>query len=156
MQLNLFQWDRLETGHGSACLARLDFDRARDHFARVLVGLPGHQAARAGLQAVKYWEQAFRVLTGMQGEAAVTFFWQRLREFSFGDSAVDRELRAKLPLVEQEIEPDTEAARIYDLLRRAERTRHRRDHSAMIAARRGLQALAPRVFADYLQYVRVD
>lgn len=268
MQLNLFQWDRLEAGQGYACLARLDFGQARDHFGRILTGLPGHRVAEAGLQAVEYWEQVFRALAGIGGETAVAFFWQRLRIFSFGDSAVDRELRAKLlsrlqalmeqggveylppdlcrgylslqlgnyvtaenqlrglidtvpdqgllygylgdalwlqgrreiaggvyavalllapeqmaaytpcnhrltaiiaqygaalapvygffrgvlPLVEQEIESDTEAARIYELLRRAERTRHRRDHSAMVAARKEMQALAPGVFADYLRY----
>jgi len=270
MQLNLFQWDRLETGQGYACLARLDFGQARDHFARVLAGLPGHQAAGAGLQAVDYWEQVFRALAEMGGETAVAYFWHRLRTFSFGESAVDRELRANLlarlqalmaqggvdylppdlcrgylslqlgdyvtaenqlrdlietvpdqgllygylgdalwsqgrreiangvyaaalllapermaayplrnqrlaaviaehgaalapvygffrgvlPLVEQEIESETEGARIYDLLRWAERTRHRRDHSAMMSARKDLQALAPEVFTDYLRYVQ--
>jgi len=270
MQLNLFQWDRLETGNGYACLARLAFAQARDHFARVLAALPEHQGAASGLQTVSHWEQVFRALAGMEGEAAVAFFWQRLRAFSFGDSAVDRELRANLlrrlrevmaqgavdylppdlcrgylslqlgdyltaenqlrgllesvpaegllygylgdalwlqgrreiangvyaaallldpermaayplrnqrlaaviaergaamapvygffqgvlPLVEQEIASATKAARIYGLLRRAEWGRHRRDHTVTTAARRDLQAFAPEVFADYLQFVQ--
>lgn len=96
MQLNLFQWDRIETGNGYACLARLAFGQARQHFTRVLDGLPGHQAAGTGLQAVEYWEQVFRVLATMEAEAAVAHFWKRLRAFSFGNSDVDRELRANL------------------------------------------------------------
>ena len=272
MQLNLFQWDLIETGNGYSCLARLAFAQARAHFARVLDAVPDHPKAGAGLQAVRHWEQVFQKLAGMQGEEAVSFFWKRLAAFSFDRSEVDCELRANLfrslqalmdqaavdyltpdlcrgyvslqlgdfvtaetqlrgliesfpregllygyladalwlqgrrevasgvyaaallfdpgrmasyelsnqrlaaviaehgapmapvygfldgvlPLVEQEIVPDTEASRIYMLLQRAERARHRQDYTAAIAARRDLQALAPTVFDDYLNYVRAS
>jgi tetratricopeptide (TPR) repeat protein len=96
MQLNLFQWDLLETGHGSACLARLAFGRAREHFARVLEAQPTHRLATSGLQTINYWEAVFRELETLQGEKAATFFWKRLRAFSFGDSANDHELRTNL------------------------------------------------------------
>lgn len=45
MQLNLFQWDLVETGNGYICLARLAFEQARDHFARVLEAVPNHHQA---------------------------------------------------------------------------------------------------------------
>jgi tetratricopeptide (TPR) repeat protein len=96
MQLNLFQWDLLEAGNGYTCLARLDFGQAREHFVRVLDALPGHQAAGAGLRSVGYWEQVVQELAKMQGEDAAAFFWKRLGAFSFGNSAVDSELRANL------------------------------------------------------------
>lgn len=96
MQLNLFQWDLLEAGHGSACLARLAFDQAREHFARVLEARPAHALAASGLQAVDYWEAVFRKLATLQGEKAVAFFWKRLRAFAFGDSENERELRRNL------------------------------------------------------------
>lgn len=96
MQLNLFQWDLLEAGHGSACLARLSFDRAREHFARILEALPEHRLAASGMRAVEYWEAVFRELETLQGEQAVAFFWMRLRTFAFGDSANDRALRTTL------------------------------------------------------------
>jgi tetratricopeptide (TPR) repeat protein len=96
MQLNLFQWDLLEAGSGYKCLARLDFDQARQHFARILAAHPEHQAAGAGLRAVGCWEQDLQVLAEMQGEEAVIFFWKRLAAFSFGNSAADCELRTNL------------------------------------------------------------
>ncbi len=96
MQLKLFQWDLLEAGNGYKCLARLDFDQARGHFARVLDALPDHQAAGAGLGAVRYWEQVVQAHAEMQGESAVAFFWKRLGAFPFGSSEADRELRANL------------------------------------------------------------
>jgi tetratricopeptide (TPR) repeat protein len=96
MQLKLFQWDLLEAGYGYKCLARLDFDQARGHFARVLAALPDHQAAGAGLGAVRYWEQVVQAHAEMQGESAVAFFWKRLGAFPFSSSEADRELRANL------------------------------------------------------------
>jgi tetratricopeptide (TPR) repeat protein len=96
MQLNLFQWDLVEAGNGYNCLARLDFDQARGYFTRVLVALPDHQAAGAGLRSVDYWEQAVQAVDEMQGEAAVAFFWKRLGAFAFGSSAGDSELRTNL------------------------------------------------------------
>ncbi|WP_028317786.1 hypothetical protein [Desulfobulbus elongatus] len=270
MQLDLFQWDLLETGKGYACLAQLDLAEARSRFARVLEARPAHPAATAGLQAVRYWEQAFRAVAALQGERAVALFWKRLQAFSFGSGEVDRELRASLlarlqqmmaeegidylppdlclgylslqlgdaiaaesqlrtlietvpgegllygylgdalwrqgrreiangvytigllrdperlsahvpcnarlaaviaaygaamapvhgflegilPLVELEESSATEAVRIYGLLRRSERARRRRDHAAMMAARRELQNLAPEVFTAYLRFVQ--
>lgn len=96
MQLNLFQWDLVEAGHGFACLARLAFARAREHFARVLDGLPEHPLATRGLAAVDYWEGVFRELEMLHGEKAAAFFWKQLRAFAFGDSENDRELRRNL------------------------------------------------------------
>jgi len=272
MQLNLFQWDLLEAGHGSACLARLAFDRAREHFARVLDAQPAHRLATSGLQAVDYWEAVFRELETLQGEKAVAFFWKQLRAFAFGDSENDRELqrnllrrlqavmeqgeirylapdlcsgylsmllgdyvtaenqlreliesvpgealfygyladalwmqgrrelangvyaaaflldperltgyavrnrqvaaivaehgaalapvygyvRGVLPLVEQEGVEETEASRIYGVLRRAEQAKHRGDLSTMVAARRDLQRLAPELFAEYMTCVQAS
>lgn len=59
-----------------------------------------------------------------------------------------------VPLVEQEFTAATEAASIYALLRQVERARYRRDHAAMITARKQFRELAPEVFSAYLQFVQ--
>jgi hypothetical protein len=49
MQLNLFQWEAIETGEGCQNLSRLEFAEAKRHFAQALVISPDHQGARRGL-----------------------------------------------------------------------------------------------------------
>ncbi len=96
MQLNLFQWDIVETGNGFACLARLDFEPARRHFDRVLEAYPNHLNARKGMEAIRYWQPVFEELSRLPVKEGVEFFWQRTRAFVFGDREADRELRANL------------------------------------------------------------
>lgn len=59
-----------------------------------------------------------------------------------------------LPLVEPESAANTEAARIYAILHRAERARRRQNFSTMAAARRELQHQAPDIFRQYLDWLR--
>ncbi len=96
MQLQLFQWDLLETGNGHACLARLDFDQAEAHFNRVLGALPGHQVAEAGLRSVQYWQQALSDAEGVEEIEVLTGLWQRIEAFTFPATEASRMLRANL------------------------------------------------------------
>ena len=96
MQLTLFQWDLIAVGKGCASLARLDFNDARSRFAGVLNDMPGHAEALRGMGALRFWEDVFRDMEGMAPESSLSFLWEKIAGFSFGNSESYQALRLNL------------------------------------------------------------
>lgn len=96
MQLNLFQWDMIETARGAESLALLDFAEARRRFVKVLSVLPGHSEASRGLRDVEFWEDAVNEADRLQLDQAIGFLWERMQGFSFKRSRNQKSLQRTL------------------------------------------------------------
>lgn len=96
MQLNLFQWDNITAGKGHDSLARLDFIDARRHFSKVLKVLPDHPEAGRGMRDLLAWEGVFRDMEVLETESALSFFWNKIEGFPFGNSENHRTLQRSL------------------------------------------------------------
>ena len=96
MQLNLFQWDMIETGRGLECLAGLDFAEARRRFLKVLGVRPEHPEASQGMRDLHFWEEVFKKLEKMDSGTAAGFLWNRISGFHFRSSEPSRNLRRSL------------------------------------------------------------
>lgn len=96
MQLNLFQWETIETGEGYQNLSRLNFAEARYHFAQALVINPDHQGARRGQEETAFWEENLNEADPLPPEKALVLLWERMAGFAFSDSAYHLALRQSL------------------------------------------------------------
>lgn len=96
MQLNLFQWETIETGEGYQNLSRLNFAEARRHFAQALVTNPDHQGARRGPEETAFWEERLTEAEPLPAEKALVLLWERMSGFTFSDSAYHLALRQSL------------------------------------------------------------
>jgi len=96
MQLNLFQWETIETGEGYQNLSRLNFAEARRHFAQALVINPDHQGARRGQEETAFWEESLAEADPLPPENALVLLWERMSGFAFSDSAYHLALRQSL------------------------------------------------------------
>lgn len=96
MQLNLFQWDLIETGRGFESLAMLDFAEARRRFAKVLTALPEHREASRGLRDVEFWEDAVSEADRLELDQAIGFLWGSIRRFPFENYGGRNSLRLTL------------------------------------------------------------
>lgn len=96
MQLNLFQWDLVAVANGYQRLAAFDFSGARDNFGRVLAVSPDHAGAGRGMADAGFWEATLAAAEGMTSEAALLFWWAKIREFPFGDHESRQPLRMAL------------------------------------------------------------
>jgi len=76
MQLNLFQWETIETGEGYQNLSRLNFAEARRHFAQALVINPDHQGARRGQEETAFWEESLNEADPLPPENALVLLWE--------------------------------------------------------------------------------
>jgi len=63
-------------------------------------------------------------------------------------------LKGILPLVNLKTEPLTDEARVCDLLRQSEQALRLGQHDEMVAPRRSLKQLAPKVLKDYLDWLK--
>jgi len=96
MQLNLFQWEAIETGEGYQDLGRLEFAEAKRHFAQALVIRPDHQGARRGLEETEFWEESLAEADSLPPEKALVQLWARINGFAFSNSATHLALRRSL------------------------------------------------------------
>ncbi|MCF8056203.1 MAG: tetratricopeptide repeat protein [Desulfocapsa sp.] len=96
MQLNLFQWETIETGEGYQNLGRLNFAEARRHFAQALVICPDHQGARRGQEETEFWEEGLAEAERLPPEKALVLLWERITGFTFSDSAYHLALRQSM------------------------------------------------------------
>ncbi|MFZ5799221.1 MAG: hypothetical protein ACOY3O_12470 [Thermodesulfobacteriota bacterium] len=96
MQLDLFQWEALAASSGYHCLAALDFDGARDHFTRILRGIPDHAEASRGLRDLEFWQEVFRELDRRDPKEQPLFLWERITAFRFRNVASHRNMRRAL------------------------------------------------------------
>jgi hypothetical protein len=80
MQLNLFQWETIETGEGYQNLSRLNFAEARRHFAQALVICPDHQGARRGQEETEFWEESLAEADPLPSKKALVLLWERMNE----------------------------------------------------------------------------
>jgi tetratricopeptide (TPR) repeat protein len=96
MQLNLFQWELIETGEGCQNLGRLEFAEARSHFAQALVINPDCQGARSGQEETQFWEESLNEADHLPPENALVLLWERMSGFPFSNSAYHLALRRSL------------------------------------------------------------
>lgn len=96
MQLNLFQWETIESGEGYQNLSRLNFAGARGHFAQALVINPDHQGARRGQEETAFWEESLNEANPLPPEMALVLLWERINGFAFNESAYHLALRQSL------------------------------------------------------------
>jgi tetratricopeptide (TPR) repeat protein len=96
MQLNLFQWELIETGEGCQNLGRLEFAEAMRHFAQALVINPDHQGALRGREETQFWEGSLVAADTLPPEKALVLLWERMSGFPFSNSAYHLALRRSL------------------------------------------------------------
>jgi len=136
---------------------------AETHLRALIESCPGH-GRLYGYLADALWLQGRREIAG--GVYATALLMEPLRVNV--DALCNRQLvqviarhgaelapvfgflRGVLPLVDQELTDDTDAAKIYALLRQAESALHRHDTQSTIRFRRELAMLAPEVLDAYL------
>lgn len=95
-QLNLFQWDLIETGRARESLARLDFADARRRLQKVLNVLPDHQEASRAMRDVQFWEDGVNGSDKLDPEQAISHLWDRIQGFPFGKTESSGILRRTL------------------------------------------------------------
>jgi tetratricopeptide (TPR) repeat protein len=96
MQLDLFNWDRIEIGVGRNSLARLDFPDARHRFNLVLRGFPNHPEAAQSMEELLYWEKTLAEFDALPPETAPPFLWATIRRFPFDAADYSQQLRRSL------------------------------------------------------------
>jgi len=96
MQLDLFNWDRIELGVGRNSLARFDFNDARHRFNLVLRGFPNHPEAAQSMEELLYWEKTLAEFDTLAPATAPPFLWATIRRFPFDAADYSQQLRRSL------------------------------------------------------------